>query len=224
MKHLWTLPIIMAAALVLALVGTSILLATPTAQAHNPDFLLTNDCGSWTLRINLLADANDPQDHRVVVTDNSSVVTVRDFVGVTGDFLNGIPPLHGSTPASDLIDVFVFTKVEGGYVYSPAVNSLFFPGVDVGQNGLESFNQKAIQLDNTCTPTPTATAIPPTATSVPPTPTQTLPERCIAAGGIWTASGCAAPTVAPVATSTPVPTVQPTIITPPNTGDAGLKR
>src|SRR5512146_3254564 len=117
MKKLLTIPIIMAAALAVALIGSSILLATPHADAHTPDFLLTHDCGSYTLRINLLADVNDPQDHRVIVTDNSTVVATRDLVGVSGDFLDYLT-LHGSLPASDLIDVFVFTQVEGGYVYS----------------------------------------------------------------------------------------------------------
>lgn len=210
-----------ATGLAVTLIAATILLAgATTAQARTGQWVTsTPTCGSYAVTLDLLSEPNQV-DSRVIVTRDDTVVKTTDILGTIND-LPGFYRDSGTLPQVGVnYKAWVFEEVDSAYVYSPHVGDAFSPNISIGDNGLHNYARTIVRGDNTC---PTATAVPPTATSVPPTPTQTLPERCIAAGGIWTATGCQSVQPTPTATTAPVISQPSQVISPPNTGDAGLK-
>lgn len=221
-----------AAVLLWAIVAT--VRSTP-AEAHQASWDLEANCGSYVLRLDI-TDTFDGTDHRIIVTRDDYVVKTQDIAG-GGDLLGFIVE-GGSLPEEARWKAYIFDhdEVLGDFVYDPDPGDFFWPAIAEGELGLVQRTDKVVRLENTCptaTPTATATSTPAPTSTPEPTATTTLTlTRCegsaqvVEVNGVITSVTNPHPAcVTPTATSTPAPPASSTgnLITPPSTGDGGLR-
>lgn len=221
----YTIPALLVFALSLA-IGFAILLISPSpAEGHEPVFDVAETCDEYRVIIDLIADVDDPQDHRVFVVQDNIVLDTRDIIGSSSDKLSYLVA-GGTLPVESHFEVWVFDEVEGDFVYDPDLGDVFDPNISIGDLGLHAYDSRAVREDNTCptAPEPTETPEPAATPVVTATPTPAV-DACPNLEGLQVAvppgfesrfGACLPPEAAPQ------PAGSLTGITPPSTGNAGI--
>lgn len=109
-----------------------VLASAPKAEAHYPNWAYQLSCGYYSATLTLSKDnLSDAGPHRLIITKNNVVVARQDYPTIGTGMVYSVA---GRLPIYATYTAYVYDKVNGSYVYSPAVGS-YFAG---GSSGLHS--------------------------------------------------------------------------------------